>query len=70
MGYYASGYGTITIRTDYDTPTLQKLYNSKTLDFRDGSKELQAETFLDLIWIMMKHLRPSLILKSTRPQWI
>ena len=49
MGYYASGYGTITIRTDYDTPTLQKLYNSKTLDFRDGSKELQAETFLDLI---------------------
>ena len=32
MGYYASGYGTITIRTDYDTPTLQKLYNSKTLD--------------------------------------
>ena len=26
MGYYASGYGTITIRTDYDTPTLQKLY--------------------------------------------
>ena len=64
MGYYASGYGTITIRTDYDTPTLQKLYNSKTLDFRDGSKELQAETFLD------QHLRPSLILKSTRPQWI
>ena len=53
-----------------DTPTLQKLYNSKTLDFRDGSKELQAETFLDLVWIMMKHLRPSLILKSTRPQWI
>ena len=49
MGYYASGYGTITIHTDYDTPTLQKLYNSKTLDFRDGSKELQAETFLDLI---------------------
>ena len=46
MGYYASGYGTITIRTDYDTPTLQKLYNSKTLDFRDGSKELQAEPFL------------------------
>ena len=49
MGYYASGYGTITIRTDYDTPTLQKLYKSKTLDFRDDSKELQAETFLDLI---------------------
>ena len=49
MGYYASGYGMITIRTDYDTPTLQKLYNSKTLDFRDGLKELQAETFLDLI---------------------
>ena len=49
MGYYASGYGTITIRTDYDTPTLQKLYNSKTLVFRDGSKELQAETYLDLI---------------------
>ena len=49
MGYYASGYGTITIRADYDTPTLQKLYKSKTLDFRDGSKELQAETFLDLI---------------------
>ena len=43
MGYYASGYGMITIRTDYDTPTLQKLYNSKTLDFRDGSKELQAD---------------------------
>ena len=40
MGYYASGYGTITIRADYDTPTLQKLYKSKTLDFRDGLQSL------------------------------
>ena len=49
MGYYASGYGSVIIRTDYDTPTLHKRYKRKTLDFYDGRKRIEADTLLKLI---------------------
>ena len=49
MGYYASGYGSIKIRTDYDTPALHRLYKRKTIDFYDGRRRITADTLLDLI---------------------
>ena len=49
MGYYASGFGSITIRTDFNTSTLHKRYKRKTIDFYDGRKEIKANTLLDLI---------------------
>ena len=49
MGYYASGYGSITVRTDYDTPTLHKRYKRKTIDFCNSRQKIEANTLLDLI---------------------
>ena len=46
MGYYASGYGMITIRTDYDTPTLQKLYNRKRWTSATVQKNFKPKLFL------------------------
>ena len=46
MGYYASGYGSITVRTDYDTPTLHKRYKRKTIDFCNSRKKIEANTLI------------------------